>query len=214
MIISYFVDTRICQIEGQRIYPYGQNAFQNSYLLGDTCEHTVLTTCSYPEKFSVNVGYSEESLSLPTIGVHYNTTTIVITVNDSMTVTTQNLDIITQSGPTTEYSNQIVVMQTSNEIIVDVRCVGVKLIVSLFVIQVTVTSRALNGNFCGLCGRLNGELVHSDHTTIADITNNTSIQHFTNSWRAVDDMLLHDIVLDKCSKKFVSYCIVSVPRIY
>ena len=88
----------------------------------------------------------------------------------------------------------------SNEIIVDIRCVGVKLAISSLVLQVKVSSSALKGDFCDLCGRLNGELVHSDNTTIADILNDTSIQQFTKSWRAVD-MFLHDLARGKCSKK-------------
>ena len=200
-VYMHFAGSKMCHIQGQSIYPYSQYPMQTSYLLKESCEHTVLTFCSGSEKLFVNVDYSEESLNLATIGIHYNTTIIIITICDSLIVTAYKLeDVISQSGPTTEYSNQIFVTQIINEIIVDIRCVGVKLAISSLVLQVKVSSSALKGDFCGLCGRLNGELVHSDNTTIADILNDTSIQQFTKSWRAVD-MFLHDVAHGKCSKK-------------
>ena len=186
-------------MEGQSIYPYSLNAKQTSYLLKEPCEHTVLTLCSGSEKLFINVDYSDESSTLTTVGVHYNTTIIVITVNSShYSVAPRN--VISQSGSTTQYSNQIYITQIKDKLYVEIRCVGVKLIISSLVLQVKVSSSALNGDFCGLCGRINGELVYSDNTTTADILNDTSIQQFTKSWRAVY-MFLHDVARGKCSKK-------------
>lgn len=165
----------------------------------------MLTTCSGPESFSVNVDYSEESLTLDRVGVQYNTTVIIIIISDSLSLNTQNLgDFVTQSGSTIEYPNQIFLTESSTEIIVDFRRIGVKLTVSLSALQVQLSSGALNGDFCGLCGRLNGDLIHSDRTTVADITNKMNIQQFTNSWRAVD-MFLRDVPRVICSKNY--YCI-------
>ena len=193
-----FVGSKVCQIEGQSIYPYSLNLRQTSYLLREPCEHTVLTFCSGSEKLFINVDYSEKSLTLATVGIYCNTTKIIITVRGSFVMTAHNLeDVVSQSGSTTEYSNQIYVTQVNNELFVDIRCVGVKLTISPFVLQVKVSLGALNGDFCGLCGRLNGELVYSDGTTIADILNDTSIQEFTKSWRAVYVFVAHG----KCSKK-------------
>lgn len=163
----------------------------------------MLTTCSGSEKFSVNVDYSEESLNLARVGVQYNTTIIKVIIGDDLTVNAQNLgNLISQNGSTEEYPNQIFITQESNQIIVDIRRVGVTLTVSLSALQVKVSSGALGGDFCGLCGRLNGDLVHSDRTTVAEITNNMNIQQFTNSWRAVD-AFLRDVVRAICSKKII-----------
>ena len=173
---------------------------QISYLLRDVCEHIVLTTCSGSESFSVNADYSEESLTLARVGVQYNTTTIIVIISDSLVVNAQNLGTpISQSGSTTEYPNQIFITENSNEIIVDIRRVGVKLTITLSTLQIEVSSGALSGDFCGLCGRLNGDLVYSDRTTVADITNRMNIEQFTNSWRAVD-VFLRDVARDICSK--------------
>lgn len=191
-------------MNGLSIFPYDQTGSQISYLLRDVCEHTLLTTCSGSEMFSVNADYSEESLNLARAGVQYNTTIIVVVIDDSgLSLITQNLGtIVSQSGQTTEYPNQIFITQSSDEIIIDVRRVGVRLTVSQSGLQVEVSSGALMGDFCGLCGRLNGELLYSDRTTIADITDRMDIQLFTNSWRA-DDMFLRDTPRNICSKKLV-----------
>ena len=206
ILLIYFVASRICQVDGLSIFPYDQTVSQISYLLRDVCEHTLLTTCSGPERFSINVDYSEESLNLARAGVQYNTTIIVVIIDDSgLSLITQNLGSnISQSGQTTEYPNQIFITQSSDEIIIDVRRVGVRLTVSQSGLQVQVSSGALSGDFCGLCGRLNGELLYSDRTTIADITDRVDIQQFTNSWRA-DDIFLRDAPRNICSKKLVIY---------
>lgn len=174
-----------------------------SYLLRDVCEHTLLTTCSGSEKFFVNFDYSEESLSPARVGIRYNTTNIIVLITDNLTVSDENLgNPVSQTGETTEYPNQIFITEAGDVTIVDVRRLGVKVNVSLSVIQVEVSSGALSGDFCGLCGRLNGELLHSDRTTVADITNNIGIQQFTNSWRAID-MFLRDEPRAICSKNLL-----------
>ena len=178
-----------------------------AYLLRDVCEHTVLTTCNGSETFSINVDYSEESLNLARVGVKYNTTIIVIIVDDILIVNAQNLGSpISQSGQTTEYPNQIFITQGRDDIIIDLRRTGVKLTVSLSGFQVEVSSGALNGDFCGLCGRPNGDLVYSDRTTVADITDIADIEQFTNSWRA-EDVFLRDVPRDNCSKYLILYSI-------
>ena len=190
----------ICRIDGQSIFPFGETGLQLAYLLRDVCEHIVLTTCSGSEIFSLNVDYSEDSLNPARVGVQYNTTTIVIIIDDSLNVITQNLGSpISQIGQTTEYPNQIFITQASNEVIVDIRRIGVRLTVSLSDLQVEVSSGALSGDFCGLCGRLNGELVYSDRTAVADIMDIVDIQQFTDSWRA-EDVFLRDVPRAICSK--------------
>ena len=191
----------ICRIDGQSVFPFGETGLQMAYLLRDICEHVVLTTCSGSETFSLNVDYSEESLNPARVGVQYDTTTIVVVIDDNfLTVNAQNLGSpISQSGQTTEYPNQIFITQASNEVIVDIRRIGVRLTVTLSDLQVEVSSGALSGDFCGLCGRLNGKLVHSDRTTVADITDNVDVQQFTDSWRA-EDVFLRDVPRDICSK--------------
>ena len=195
-----FVVIRPCRIDGQSIFPFGQTGPQMAYLLRDICEHVVLTTCNGFEMFSVNVDYCEESLNPARIGVQYNTTTIVIVIDDSLSVNAQNLGSpVSQSGQTTEYPNQIFITQNSNDIVVDLRRIGVKLTVTLSELQIEVSSGALSDDLCGLCGRSNGELVYSDRTTVADITDIVSIQQFTNSWRA-EDVFLRDTPREICSK--------------
>ena len=190
----------ICRIDGQSIFPFGETGLQLAYLLRDVCEHIVLTTCSGSEIFSLNVDYSEDSLNPARVGIQYNTTTIVIIIDDSLNVITQNLGSpVSQSGQTTEYPNQIFITQARNEVIVDIRRIGVRLTVSLSDLQVEVSSGALSGDFCGLCGRLNGELVYSDRTAVADITDIVDIQQFTDSWRA-EDVFLRDVPRAICSK--------------
>ena len=208
MLMFYvFIVSAVCRIDGQSIFPFGQTGLQMAYLLRDVCEHTVLTSCSGSEMFSVNVDYSEESLNLARVGVKYNTTTIVVIIDDILIVNAQNLGSpISQSGQTTEYPDQIFITQTSNEVIVDIRRIGVRLTVSLSNFQVEVSSGALNGDFCGLCGRPNGDLVYSDRTTVADITDIADIQQFTNSWRA-EDVFLRDVPRNICSKYLVLYSI-------
>ena len=196
-----FVVIRPCQIYGQSIFPFGQTGSQIAYLLRDVCEHILLTTCNGSEMFSVNVDYCEGSLNPARIGVQYSATTIVIVIDDRiLTVNAQNLGSpISQCGQTTEYPNQILITQTSNDTVVDLRCIGIKLTVTLSELQVEVSSGALSKDLCGLCGRSNGELVYSDHTTVADITDIVDIQQFTNSWRA-KNVFLHDIPREICSK--------------
>ena len=190
------------------ISPYSQTGPVISYLLRDVCEHTVLTTCTGSERFSVNVDYSEESLNLARVGVRYNSTTIIVITDDNgLSLISQNLgNIISQSGQTTEYPNQIFITQASNEITIDIRRLGVRLNVSSSSLLVEVTSGALSGDVCGLCGRLNGELLYSDRTSVADITDRVDVQQFTNSWRA-DDVFLRDAPRNICSKKLVVYCV-------
>ena len=196
-----FIVNAICRIDGQSIFPFGQTGPQMAYLLRDVCEHIVLTSCSGSEMFSVNADYSEESLNLARVGVQYNAATIVVIINDNLAVNAQNLGIpISQSGQTIEYPNQIFITNTRNEVIVDLRRIGVKLTVTLSELQVEVSSGALSGDFCGLCGRLDGELVYSDRTAVADITDIVDVQLFTNSWRA-EDVFLRDAPRAICSKK-------------
>ena len=196
-----FIVSAVCRIDGQSVFPFGQTGLQMAYLLRDVCEHTVLTSCSGSEMFSVNVDYSEESLNLARVGVQYNTTTIVVIIDDILIVNAQNLGSpISQSGQTVEYPNQIFITQTNNEVVIDLRRIGVTLTISLSDLHVEVSSGALSGDFCGLCGRLNGNLVYSDRTTVADITDIVDVQLFTNSWRA-EDVFLRDVPRDICSKK-------------
>ena len=197
----FFIVSAVCRIDGQSVFPFGQTGLQMAYLLRDVCEHTVLTSCSGSEMFSVNVDYSEESLNLARVGVQYNTTTIVVIIDDILIVNAQNLGSpISQSGQTVEYPNQIFITQTNNEVVIDLRRIGVTLTISLSDLHVEVSSGALSGDFCGLCGRLNGNLVYSDRTTVADITDIVDVQLFTNSWRA-EDVFLRDVPRDICSKK-------------
>ena len=201
MMFYVFIVSAVCRIDGQSIFPFGQTGLQMAYLLRDVCEHTVLTSCSGSEMFSVNVDYSEESLNLARVGVQYNTTTIVVIIDDILIVNAQNLGSpISQSGQTVEYPNQIFITQTNNEVVIDLRRIGVTLTISLSDLHVEVSSGALSGDFCGLCGRLNGNLVYSDRTTVADITDIVDVQLFTNSWRA-EDVFLRDVPRDICSKK-------------
>ena len=204
----HFVESRICRINGTSIFPYSQTGRRISYLLRDVCEHTVLTTCTGSERFSVNIDYSEESLNLARVGVQYNTTTIIVITDDNgLSLISENLgNNISQSGQTTEYPNQIFITEASNEIIIDIRRLGIRLNVSSSGLQVEVTSGALSGDVCGLCGRLNGELLYSDRTSVADITDRVDVQQFTNSWRA-DDEFLRDVPRNICSKKHVIYCV-------
>ena len=155
-----FAEIQPCRIDGQSIFPYEQTGPQISYLIRDVCEHTVLATCDGSKMFSVNVDFSEESLNLARVGVQYNETIIVVVIGSSfLTVNAQNLGSpISQTSQTTEYPNQIFITQTSNEIVVDIRPVKVKLTVSLSDLEIQARSE----DFCGLCGRLNGELVYSD----------------------------------------------------
>ena len=211
LYISYdlyylLVASRICRVDGLSIFPYDQTGSQISYLQRDVCEHTLLTTCSGSARFSVNADYSEESLNLARAGIQYNTTIIVVAINDSgLSLITQNLGgNISESGQITEYPNQIFITLSDDEIVIDVRRVGVRLTVSRSGLEVEVSSGALSGDFCGLCGRLNGELLYSDRTTVADITDRVDVQQFTNSWRA-DNMFLRDTARNICSKTLVTY---------
>ena len=180
-------------MDGQSIFPYGQAGSKISYLLRDVCEHTLLTTCSGSERFFVNADYSEESLNLARVGVQYNSTVIIVGIigDGSFSLNTLNLG-----------AERIFITQTSSEKIIDIRRVGVRLNISLSALQVEISSGALSGDFCGLCGRLNGELLNSDRTTVAHITDRVDIQQFTGSWRA-DDMFLRAAPRNICSKKIV-----------
>ena len=188
-----------CRIDGHKIFPYKQTGLQISYLIQDFCEHTVLATCDSSEMFSVNVEFSEESLNLTRVGVRYNETRITIVISDTyVTLHARNLGIpISYTGGAYEYPKQIFITQTSNKIVVDIRH-KVKFTVSLSDAKI----HSLNEEFCGLCGKLNGTLVYSDGTTVADITDVMDIQQFTNSWRVKEvNMFLSDTPRDICSKK-------------
>ena len=176
---------------------------QISYLLQDVCEHTVLATCDGSEDISVNVDFSEESLNLTRVGVQYNETNVVVHISTFLTVDAENLGrIISQTGHTTEYSNQIFITQTSYKTVVDIRHIKVKFTVSLSESDVQI--QALSEGFCGLCGKLNGSLVYSDGTTVANITDIMDIQQFTNSWRA-KEAFLRKTPRDICSKKLSTH---------
>lgn len=185
-----------------RVFPYSQTGSQTSYVLNDVCEHTVLTTCRESDDFTINVDYSEGTLNLDRVGIRYNETTIVM-VKNPISINLKGIgEPISRSGQTTEYANQIFITQSSAEIIVDLREFGVKVTCTSSQIQIETSSGTLSGDLCGLCGRLNGDLLYSDRSTTADITKQQDILQFTNSWRALPlDMFLRDEARKECGKQ-------------
>jgi len=184
-----------------RIFPYSQTGSQTSYMLSDVCEHTVLTTCRDSDDFTINIDYSEDNLNLARVGIRYNAVTIVM-IKNPISINSKGLGpSISQNGQTIEYANQIFITQGSTEMAVDFRSLGVKVTCTSSELQIETTSGTLSGDLCGLCGRLNGDLVYSDRTTVADITNQQDIIQFGNSWRALPlDMFLRDEARKECGR--------------
>lgn len=189
-----------------RVFPFSQTGSQTSYMLNDVCEHTVLTTCRESDDFTINADYSEGTLNLDRVGIRYKGSTIVM-IKDPMSIEVKGIgQPISQSGETKEYSNEIFITEGSNEIVVDLRSLGVKVTCTSSQLQIETSSGTLSGDLCGLCGRLNGDLVYSDRTTVADITDQQDITQFTNSWRALPvDMFLRDEARKECGKQPLRY---------
>jgi len=188
---------------GQNVFPFSITGVPSSYRLNDVCEHTILTTCTDSDDFTINVDYSEDTLLLARVGIKYNESRIVIL--EDLTVTVTGLGTpISQSGLTTEYANQIFITQNSGESVVDLRDLGVKVTRTLSDLEIETSSGRLSGDLCGLCGRY-GVLLYSDRMTVADITNLTDIQQFTNSWRSLPlDMFLRDEARKECGKLYIA----------
>jgi len=183
----------------QNVFPFSINGIPSSYRLNDVCEHTILTTCTDSDDFTINVDYSEDSLLLARVGIKYNQSKIVIL--EDLTVTVMGLgNPISQNGLTTEYANQIFITQNSGESVVDLRSLGVKVTRTSSNLEIETSSGRLSGDICGLCGRY-GVLLYSDRMTVADINNPSDIQQFTNSWRSLPlDMFLRDEARKECGK--------------
>ena len=192
-----------------RIFPFSQTGSQTSYMLSDVCEHTVLTTCRDSDDFTINIDYSEGTLNIDRVGIKYNASTIVMT-KDPIGVDLKGLgESISQTGQVTEYPNQIFITQTSAQIDVNLASLGVRVTCTASELQIETSPGTLSGDLCGLCGRLNGHLVYSDRTTVADITDQQDILQFTNSWRALPlDMFLRDEARKECGKHLLS-CVFS-----
>ena len=188
-----------------RVFPFSQTGSQTSYVLSDVCEHTVLTTCRDSDDFTINIDYSEGTLNIDRVGIKYNASTIVM-VKDPMSVELKGLgEPISQSGQVTEYPNQIFITQSSTQIDVNLSRLGVRVTCTSSELRIETSSGELSGDLCGLCGRLNGHLVYSDRTTVADITDQQDILQFTNSWRALPlDMFLRDEARKECGKHLLS----------
>ena len=188
-----------------RVFPFSQTGSQTSYMINDVCEHTVLTTCRDSDDFTINIDYSEGTLNMDRIGIKYNASTIVM-VKDPISIDLKGIgEPISQSGQITEYPNQIFITQSSAQIIVDLRRLGVRVTCTSSELQIETSTGMLSGDLCGLCGRLNGHLVYSDRSTVADITNQQDIMQFTNSWRALPlDMFLRDEARKECGEQLLS----------
>lgn len=184
-----------------RVFPFSQTGSQTSYVLNDVCEHTILTTCRDSDDFTINLDYSEGTLNIDRVGIRYNDATVVM-IKNPMTVLLQGIGPpISQSGQTLEYPNEIFITQSSAEIVVDLRRLGVKVTCTSSQLQIETSSGTHSGDLCGLCGRLNGDLVYSDRNTVADITDQQEITQFTNSWRALPvDMFLRDEAREECGE--------------
>lgn len=184
-----------------RVFPFSQTGSQTSYMLNDVCEHTVLTTCKESDDFTINADYSEGTLNLDRVGIRYNASTIVM-VKNPISIEVKGIgQPISQVGQTREYANQIFITQSSAEIVVDLHRLGVKVTCTSSELRIETSSGTLSGDLCGLCGRLNGDLVYSDRSTVADITNQQEIIQFTNSWRALPlDMFLRAEARKECGK--------------
>jgi len=193
-------------MEDQNVFPFSITGLPNSYRLNDVCEHTILTTCTDSDDFTINVDYSEDTLLLARVGIKYNQSKIVIL--EDLTVTVMGLgNPISQNGLTTEYVNQIFITQNSGESVVDLRSLGIKVTRTSSDLEIETSSGRLSGDICGLCGRY-GVLLYSDRMTVADITNPTDIQQFTNSWRSLPlDMFLRDEAHKECGKLASNACV-------
>ena len=185
-----------------RIFPFSQTGSQTSYMINDVCEHTLLTTCRDSDDFTINIDYSEGTLNIDRVGIKYNESTIVM-IKEPFSVELKGLgDPISQSGRTTEYANQIFITERARRTEVDLRRLGVRVICTPTELRIETSSGTLSGDLCGLCGRLNGQLVYSDRTTVADINNPQEITQLTNSWRALPvDMFLRDEAREECGKE-------------
>ena len=188
-----------------RVFPFSQTGSQTSYMLTDVCEHTVLTTCRDSDDFTINIDYSEGTLNMDRVGIKYNTSTIIM-VKDPISIDLKGIgEPISQSGRTIEYANQIFITQRSARIVVELRRLGVRVRCTSSELQIETFAGTLSGDLCGLCGRLNGHLVYSDRTTVADITDQQDILQFTNSWRALPlDMFLRDEARKECGEQLLS----------
>lgn len=186
-----------------RVFPFSQTGSQTSYMLNDVCEHTILTTCRDSDDFTINMDYSEGTLNLDRVGIRFNGATIVMTKDPISVELKEGIgNPVSTSGEITEYPNEIFITQSSTQIVVDLRRLGVKVTCTSSELQVETSSGTLSGDLCGLCGRLNGDLVYSDRTTVADITNVQDITQFANSWRALPvDMFLRDEAREECGKQ-------------
>ena len=184
-----------------RVFPFSQTGSQTSYILNDVCEHTVLTTCRDSDDFTINIDYSEGTLNIDRVGIRYEDATIIM-IKNPMSIEIKGLgQPISQSGQTTEYANDIFIIQSSGEIVVELRSLGIKVTCTSSQLGIETSSGTLSGDLCGLCGRLNGDLVYSDRTTVADITDQQEVTEFTNSWRALPvDMFLRDEAREECGE--------------
>ena len=179
------VDDSILITPFQRTAPGDLNFnFQGS------CEHVLLSSCdTNPPDFAITLDFLPSDLAMGRIGIRLSEIHIII--HEDLTVSSENLGdpISSNDSLTTTYENGITVStQEENETMVFIATLGVVVTRSQLAsganfLFINVSEGGLLVAACGLCGTLEGVLLHSDRVSVARLDDRTQIEAFADSWR-------------------------------
>lgn len=179
----------VCQVEDPILITPFQNRMgtDQNFNFHGTCEHILVTMCdTNPSDFAIAVDFLASDLEMGRVGVRLGDKRIVITESLSLQLTNLG-DPISQDGTTIEYADNIFVSQDGDQVTVflanfDVRITRMRAGENSLVVSI---SRVGAPEVCGLCGTLEGVLLHSDRSSVADIVSRTAVEVFADSWRVV-----------------------------
>ena len=162
----------------------------SSYTYRGSCEHTLVTSCGLSDTFAVNVDFSSTDLSLGRVGVRIGSVQRVIVMEDMTVEATGFGDPVRISDSVEVLNGSVIVSATPTNVIINIADLGITVSVINDTINQTkslvidLTSYNTNsGKVCGLCGSLNGDLVHSDAVTIVQERTREHLQMFARSWQ-------------------------------
>lgn len=158
-----------------RVSPFSHSS---SYRFSGTCEHTLLRPCVPMSNFAVTADFESDDLATGRIGLRYDSSYFIYAEGS---VVVYNAPLADDSGDTKSYDvgGSFVTVTTNGDVVIVAEAIGISIHASSseFTVNATVTS----ADHCGLCGSVDGQLLHSDGLTVANITDLAQVMEFANS---------------------------------
>ena len=149
-----------------------------------------MTSCGLADTFAINADFSSTDLSLGRVGVRIGSVQRVLIMED-MTVEAAGYGEPVRINDSVEVINgSVIVSATHTNVTISINDLGITVSVindtfnqtRSLVIDLT-RYNASRGEICGLCGSLDGELVHSDTVTTVRERTREHLQAFALSWQ-------------------------------